>query len=56
MHLHFVPQLGEPVDKDIWGELEPEEGMFEATEILELVLIDLAEEEEESESEEEEEE
>jgi len=23
-----APQMGEPIDKNLWGELEPEEGLF----------------------------
>jgi splicing factor 3B subunit 2 len=30
----ICPQMGEPIDKNLWGELEPEEGEFTLSSLL----------------------
>jgi hypothetical protein len=30
----ICPQMGEPIDKNLWGELEPEEGEFIPSSLL----------------------
>lgn len=47
-----MQQLGEPIDKSLWGELEPEEGIVPSVACVSLMTI-TEDEEEESEGEEE---